>query len=450
MVALLLSPSRSNAEPTNSFVYRYADGHIDADIRSGSLESLLENVAMATGWHVFLDPGAHHAVSAKFKDLPTGQALHMLLGGVNFVVVPETNGPSRLYVFRTAQNQATRLIRAPAKPAKPIPNQLVVTLKPGSKTKIEDLARALGAKIIGRMDKQNSYLLQFDDDAATQAARAQLATNPDVAAVDYNYPVEQPPPVQLSQSTTPNLQLKPKPANGNCQLVVGLIDTAIQPVPANISSVVQTPLSVVGNYTPDPSQLTHGTAMLETLAQTLATTTGGSTSVKILPVDVYGANESTSTFNVAQGVATAINSGANVINLSLGSTGDSSVLRNIIAQGEQQGVAFYAAAGNTPVTTPTYPAAYPGVVAVTASGPNGQIADYANRGSFIQMMAPGDNVVGFDGQSYLVEGTSTATAFASGMAAGIADTHHACSDQAESLLKQSLGSTAIPTEAVDQ
>ena len=34
-----------------------------------------------------------------------------------------------------------------------------------------------------------------------------------------------------------------------------------------------------------------------------------------------------------------------------------------------------------------------------------------------------------------------------GMAAGMADSHHVCADQAESLLKQSLGSTAIPTEA---
>jgi thermitase len=208
--------------------------------------------------------------------------------------------------------------------------------------------------------------------------------------------------------------------------------------------------SVIGNYTPDPSQLTHGTAMMDTIAQALAANTGGSTSVKILPMDVYGANEQTSTFNVAQGIAKAYNDGATVMNTSLGSTGDSSVLRNIIQQLIQRGVVFYAAAGNSPVTSATYPAAYPGVVAVTASGDNGQIASYANHGSFVQMMAPGDNVVGFNGQNYLVEGTSTATAFATGMAAGIADAHHACADQAQSLLKQSLGSTSIPTESVDQ
>ena len=66
----------------------------------------------------------------------------------------------------------------PPKPAKPIPNQLIVTLKPGSKTSIEDLARSLNAKIIGRMDGQNTYLLQFQDDAATQLAQQQLVNNP--------------------------------------------------------------------------------------------------------------------------------------------------------------------------------------------------------------------------------------------------------------------------------
>src|ERR1700722_20616169 len=312
VVLLLLcfaSSARLSAAPTNIFVYHRADGSMDADIKSGDLLSLLQNISAATGWHVFLDPDARHAVSAKFKDLPSGQALHMLLGDVNFMGVPRTNGPSQLFVFRTAQRQATRRILTPPKPTKPIPRELVVTIKPGSKLKIEDLARSLNAKVIGRLN--NSYLLQFADDASTQAAQAQLANNPDVS-VDYNYPVDPPPPVQQAQSqSNPKLQLKPQTGNGNCQLVVGLIDTATPPPAAGISSVVMPPVSVVGNYTPDPSTLTHGTAMMDTIAQALAANSGGitsgaqgtvpSTSVKILPVDVYGANETTSTFNVAQG-----------------------------------------------------------------------------------------------------------------------------------------------------
>jgi hypothetical protein len=197
-------------------------------------------------------------------------------------------------------------------------------------------------------------------------------------------------------------------------------------------------IHVAGSSQIDPSQLTHGTAMAETIMGALQARTGGSTSVKILPVDVYGGSETTSTFDVANGIVQAVNNGANILNLSLGSTGDSQFLHNTITQVSQQGIPIYAAAGNEPVTTPTYPAAYPEVVSVTATDSSGNIAPYANRGSFVRMAAPGDNVVSYNGQSYLVEGTSTSTAFVSGMAAGLADSSHVCADQAQALLQKSL------------
>ena len=135
--------------------------------------------------------------------------------------------------------------------------------------------------------------------------------------------------------------------------------------------------------------------MAETILDALQSKTGGSTSVQILPVDVYGNSETTSTFDVANGIVQAVNNGANIINLSLGGTSDSPILHNTITQVSQQGIPIYAAAGNDPVTTPTYPAAYPEVIAVTATDSTGNIASYANRGSFIDMTAPGDNVSSF-------------------------------------------------------
>ena len=36
-----------------------------------------------------------------------GEALRRLLGSLNFAMVPQTNGPQRLYVFRTAMKNAT-------------------------------------------------------------------------------------------------------------------------------------------------------------------------------------------------------------------------------------------------------------------------------------------------------------------------------------------------------
>ncbi len=293
------------------------------------------------------------------------------------------------------------------------------------------------------MDSQNAFLLQFQDDAATQDARAQLAANPDVAAVDVNFPVNQPPSVDLAQGAAPELQLKPKADDGNCQLVVGLIDTPVQSLGTNLDAFIQPAIHVAGPDQIDPSQPTHGTAMAETILDALQSRTGGNTSVKILPVDVYGSSATTTTFDVANGIVQAVNNGANIINMSLGSSGDSQFLHNTIIQVAKQGIPLYAAAGNEPVTTPTYPAAYPEVVSVTAGNSSGQIASYANRGNFIDMMAPGDNVVGYAGQNYLVEGTSTSTAFASGTAAGLADSTHACADQAESLLQKSLPRAAV-------
>ena len=357
----------------NTMVWHKDSGRVDADITTWDVRQVLERVAYVTGWHIYLDASAIHPVSVKFKDYPTGDALHSMLGNLNFAIVPQTNGPDKLYVFRTSQREATTLIVAAHKIAEPIPNELVVTLKPNSKTKIEDLAKSLNAKIIGRMDAQNTYLLQFQDDAATQLAREQLAANPDVASIDNNFPIDPPPTLAGTDSSTPDLQLKPQ-TNNNCALVVGLIDTPVQSLGSNLNSFMMPQIHVAGDVSIPPDQLTHGTAMAETIMDSLAQKTGGSTSVKILPVDVYGNSESTSTFDVASGIVQAVNNGANIINLSLGGTGDSTLLHNTITQVSQRGIPIYAAAGNDPVTTPTYPAAYPEVISVTATDSSGQIA----------------------------------------------------------------------------
>ncbi|MDB6124574.1 MAG: hypothetical protein JWQ71_3567 [Pedosphaera sp.] len=429
----------------NSLAWHQKDGRVDANITSWDIAKVLETIAADTGWQIYVEPDIQLNVSAKFKSLSSGDALRSLLGNLNFAVVPQKNGSQRLYVFRTTQSQATRLIVA-RKPAKPIPNELVVTLKPGSKTKIEDLARSLGAKIVGRMDDKNAYRLQFDDEAAANAARSELADNPDVQSVDSNFNVARPPDVNYSPtSAASDLQLKPKSNDGNCQLVIGMPDTTMQPPPTNLANFFLPSLSVVPSSPLNPAQVTHGTAMAETMLGVLGKVTGGSTSVKILPVDIYGSGESTTTFDVANGVIKAVNGGANVISMSLGSDGDSPFLHNILTQVSNQGIPIFAAAGNTPVTTPTYPAAYPEVVAVTASDRSGNLASYANHGSFVDMIAPGDTTFKYNNQTYFAQGTSAATAYAAAMAAGLADTAHACADQALPLLRNSLKAPPTPT-----
>jgi len=174
---------------------------------------------------------------------------------------------------------------------------------------------------------------------------------------------------------------------------------------------------VAGAAGTNTSTLTHGTAMAETVLRAVAQAGGGSSSVRILSVDVYGADATTTSWNVALGIQAAVNNGATVLNLSLGGPSDSAVLDSIIQQAIAAGIPVYAAAGNQPVSTPTYPAADPGVIAVTATQ-GSQLASYANFGSFVSLAMPGASVVYLGGQPYLVQGTSPATAYATGVAAG--------------------------------
>jgi hypothetical protein len=313
--------------------------------------------------------------------------------------------------------------RGPPKSAKPIANELVVTLKPGAK--IDELARKLGAKIIGRVDRLNTFRLQFEDADAASAARESLKTNSDVESIDSNFPVVTPPPVEALtySSPMPALDLKVKTGGEGSHPVVGLVDTPIQQPGGSLNDFLLPSLSVAGDAKTSDTWPTHATGMSETILQGLAAGLAGNdtTAVKILPVDVYGNNPNTTTFILAKGIYEAIGAGATIINLSLGSDGDSEFLHQVIRSGHEQGIVFVAAAGNEPVTTPTYPAAYPEVVAVTAGDRKGNLADYANRGDFVSVIANGSSIISFNGQSYVITGTSTATADVTGLMAAEAD-----------------------------
>ena len=127
--------------------------------------------------------------------------------------------------------------------------------------------------------------------------------------------------------------------------------------------------------------------MAYTILGAIAQAAGGKQPRQILPVDVYGAERHTTTsWDVALGIQAAVDNGATVLNLSLGGPGDSSVLDSVIQQAIAAGIPVYAAAGNQPVSTPTYPAATPGVIAVTASR---QASSRRMRTSAV-LVSPGD------------------------------------------------------------
>src|SRR2546422_8602952 len=88
--------------------------------------------------------------------------------------------------------EETQLVKLPQKhKTKPIANELIVRLKPGAN--IDEIAKRVGAKVIGRADKLNTYRLQFDDTEAAAKARTILEQDSDVESVEDNFSISRPP-----------------------------------------------------------------------------------------------------------------------------------------------------------------------------------------------------------------------------------------------------------------
>jgi subtilisin family serine protease len=118
--------------------------------------------------------------------------------------------------------------------------------------------------------------------------------------------------------------------------------------------------------------------------------------------------------------------GVKVINLSLGTDGDSQTVHDAIEKAIQQGIIVVAAAGNDDTEAVQYPAGYENVIGVTAVDASSKKASFANYGKdWVDISAPGvgimSTMISADGPGYASwSGTSMATAFVSGAAALVA------------------------------
>ena len=387
------------------------------------LSQILPRLARATGWQVFIEPGTDPLVSSTFRALPALEALERLLDGHDFSLTSGRNGRHRLYIYRTSAEGATEEVAPEYEVVERVANELLIRLKPDAKHTIEEVAALLGGKVVGKIKGLDIYRLRFPDEATTNQARAALSSNPDIAAGGDNLLLHGPNPgeqVRLGGAGGGGLSLKPAKLDQS-HVVIGLIDTVVRPLGPQFDSFLLPAQSVVGDA-PAGTDLTHGTAMFANIMHGAQVTLGAdqAASFRVLPVNVYSADEAkgrASLFDVMNGTQLAIQNGASIINWSLSSPDPSPFIAQFTQYYRGQGVTFLAAAGNTPVTDNMYPAADPSVVAITALGRDGKYASYANRGSFIDVALPGSDLVNFGDSRYLINGTSTATAFGSGILA---------------------------------
>jgi subtilisin family serine protease len=119
-------------------------------------------------------------------------------------------------------------------------------------------------------------------------------------------------------------------------------------------------------------------------------------SAKIMPVRAFSPDGVSDAFSVAQGIKYAVDHGAQVINLSFGSTEDSPVLHDAITYAHQRGVLLVAAVGNEGKandSAPQFPANWNAeVMSIAALDDSNHKTSFSNFGSNVAVSAPGLNL----------------------------------------------------------
>lgn len=140
---------------------------------------------------------------------------------------------------------------------------------------------------------------------------------------------------------------------------------------------------------------------------------------QIMPLRVLNADGRGDNFRLAEAILFAAANGADVINLSLGSPHPSLMVEEIVNEVAAANVVVVAAAGNSNVRAPQYPAANTCAVAVASVNSNKRKSSFSNFGSWVDLAAPGESIYSaLPSMAYgWWSGTSMATPLVAGQAA---------------------------------
>ncbi|HWM15895.1 MAG TPA: S8 family serine peptidase [Microbacterium sp.] len=183
-------------------------------------------------------------------------------------------------------------------------------------------------------------------------------------------------------------------------VTIAVIDTGVNATHTDLGKTVLAGTDFVAPDSNANDENGHGTHVAGIIAATYNNkkgTAGMAPKAKILPVRVLDKEGGGTSANVAKGVLYAVSNGARVINLSLGTTADTTAMRAAVAEAISKNVLVVAAAGNRGCTgtgSPTeFPASLPGVVGVGAVDKSLQKASFSSCGSWVDVTAPGAAVI---------------------------------------------------------
>ncbi len=200
---------------------------------------------------------------------------------------------------------------------------------------------------------------------------------------------------------------------------IAVLDSGIVPhenIPGLVKSLAITPF---------PLQLSHinghGTAMASLIAGISESAPGLAPSAALISIRVSNDKGKADCFAMAAGILTAIDEGADLINISMGSEDDNPLVKDAVIYAQENQKVIIASSGNSAGIDAVYPAAYPGVISVGAVDANGTHLPFSNYGTLLTLTAPGLalNAAWPENRYVRTTGTSASAAIVTGAIAAV-------------------------------
>jgi thermitase len=396
------------------------------------LVEILTRLAQS-GVDVRIDPQVRGYVTAQVKDADVQDVLDELLGKFGYVliwnVIEGPLGPlpklSEVQVFFPGNKQKIQpllgtnanyeVASGPSGGTEFVSDEILIGFKAGTRRdEVDLLLGQIGGTVIDSIPGLGIYRIRLTPGANVPALVQQLINNPVVAEVEPNYIVDAPTPVGGKEVAANSGAVSvPSPRKGVAPLAI---------LDSGLMATEDLGKNIVGRYDAlNPNQplsdtLGHGTQMALIASGAVSPDADEpKDGLPLIAVRAFDDNGRASNFGLMRSLDYAIDHGARVVNMSWGTEENSDFLASAVSYAQSKGVILVAAAGNEPTQKSQYPAAYSGVVAVSALDASGELWKSSNYGDFVSVAAPGyaSFSVGYKGPPGSYEGTSISSAYVS-------------------------------------
>ncbi|MBP7934563.1 MAG: S8 family serine peptidase [Phycisphaerae bacterium] len=340
---------------------------------------------------------------------------------------------------RAARRAASTAILAPllmaqsCTPAAPggadptvVQDQVIVVTKPGTtESRLNQLVADSGAEVQGQLAGLSAYLLQFTADRRSQV-ESTLGSSPLVEeVVDNHYHETQPlpgDPLVGEQWFLPAVRAAGawEVTTGNPNIIAAILDSGVQTSHPDLASKL-----TGGANTYDGSgwedTTGHGTAVAGIIGAASDSSEGISSLAwqnPILPIKVTNDRGQTTSWALAAGINLAVQQHARVINISFDTLHDDPIVLRQARQARLAGTLVVIAAGNSGRTVTGSASSGQDALFIGATNKRDELASFSTTGSFVNLAAPGVDILTTSlGSTY---GTFTGTSFSAPIVSGIA------------------------------